>query len=62
MAVNRQTVYYIFDIHFYSRPIFACSMELFSDRFFDQVWGMTLPLLLIKDFSYWPKIWWDDAQ
>ena len=30
--------------------------------FFDQVWGTTLPLQLVNDFSYHPKIYWVDAQ
>ena len=28
----------------------------------DQVWGTILPIWLLKDLSYGPEIWWDDAQ
>ena len=34
----------------------------FSMSGLDQVWRTILPLYLLKDFSYQPKIWWRDAQ
>ena len=47
-------------IHFLRIPR---NMQLFYDR---PVSGLsddvTLPLILFKDFSYWPEIWWEDAQ
>ena len=33
----------------------------FSMACLDQVWGRMLPLLLFKDLSYQPEIWWSDV-
>ena len=41
---------------------FHRTLKLSMAGFFEQVWGKTLLLLLFKDFSYWPEIWWDNAQ
>ena len=39
-----------------------CRTFNFSMISFDQIWGTTLRFLICKCFSYWPEIWWDDAQ